>query len=104
VREDGERPTVDTIDPHDYTKPDAVGKTKGLSEYAAKHADILRHIDLIAKIGTRYRRLHLEQLAVRRAVDALGATPNCSTCTGAEGRRAPHPRSVRRGGPLNCQR
>jgi len=72
VREDGERLTADIIDPQDHTKPDAVGKAMGLSEYAAKHADVLGDIDLIAKIGTRHRRLHLEQLAVRRAVDALG--------------------------------
>lgn len=71
VREDGERLVVDIIDPHDHTKPDAVGKAKGLSDYAGKHADLLGHIDLVAKIGTRYRRLHLEQLAIRNNVDAL---------------------------------
>lgn len=62
---------VDIFDPHDHTKPDAVGKAKGLSDYAAKHGDRLGHIDLIAKIGTRYRRLHLDQLAIRNDVDAL---------------------------------
>jgi len=71
VREPGERLIVDIIDPHDDTKPDAVGKAKGLSDYAGKHADLLGHIDLIAKIGTRYRRLHLDQLAIRNKVDAL---------------------------------
>jgi type III restriction enzyme len=71
VREHGERLIVDIIDPHDDTKPDAVGKAKGLSDYAGKHADLLGHIDLIAKIGTRYRRLHLDQLAIRNKVDAL---------------------------------
>jgi type III restriction enzyme len=71
VREDGERLIVDIIDPHDHTKPDAVGKAKGLSDYAGKHADLLGHIDLIAKIDNRYRRLHLDQLAIRNEVDAL---------------------------------
>jgi type III restriction enzyme len=71
VREDGERRVVDIVDPHDHTKPDALGKARGLSDYAAKHADQLGHIDLVAKIGTRYRRLHLEQLAIRNKVDAL---------------------------------
>ena len=74
VREDGERLIVDIIDPHDHTKPDAVGKAKGLSDYAGKHADVLGHIDLVAKIGTRYRWLHLDQLAIRKRVDALTST------------------------------
>jgi type III restriction enzyme len=71
VREEGQRLVVDILDPHDHTKPDAVGKAKGLSDYAGKHADVLGHIDLIAKIGNRYRRLHLDQLAIRNKVDAL---------------------------------
>ena len=44
VREDGERLVLDIIDPHDHTKPDAVGKAKGLSDYAGKHADLLGHM------------------------------------------------------------
>ena len=74
VREDGERLVVDIIDPHDHTKLDAVGKAKGLSSYAATHAERLGHVDLVAKIGTRYRRLHLDQLAIRSKVDALAST------------------------------
>ena len=74
VREEKDRLTVDIFDPHDHTKPDAVGKAKGLSDYAAKHGDQLGHIDLIAKIGTRYRRLHLDQFAIRKEVDALTST------------------------------
>jgi type III restriction enzyme len=74
VREDGERLIVDIIDPHDHTKPDAVGKAKGLSAYAATHAEQVGHVDLVAKIGTRYRRLHLDQSAIRRRVDALTST------------------------------
>ena len=74
VREDGERVAVDIIDPHDHTKPDAVGKAKGLSSYAATHAEQLGHVDLVAKIGARYRRLHLDQLAMRDKVDALAST------------------------------
>ncbi len=74
VRKDGERLIVDIIDPHDHTKPDAVGKAQGLSAYAAAHADQVGHVDLVAKIGTRYRRLHLDQSAIRRRVDALTST------------------------------
>ncbi len=74
VREEKDRLIVDIFDPHDHTKPDAVGKAKGLSDYAAKHGDQLGHIDLIAKIGTRYRRLHLDQFAIRKEVDALTST------------------------------
>ncbi|MFI5258988.1 MAG: DEAD/DEAH box helicase [Candidatus Limnocylindrales bacterium] len=71
VRRDGERLVVDILDPHDHTKPDAVSKAKGLSAYARTHAEKLGHVDLIAKIGTRYRRLHLEREAVRKHVDSL---------------------------------
>lgn len=71
ARQDGEAVRVDIIDPHDHTKPDALGKAQGLSAYAAKHADALGHVDLIAKIATRYRRLHLEKSAIRREVDGL---------------------------------
>jgi type III restriction enzyme len=71
AREDGERVVVDVIDPHDHTKPDAVGKAKGLSAYAAAHAEQLGHVDLVARVGARYRRLHLERLAIRNKVDAL---------------------------------
>ncbi len=74
VREEGDRLVVDIIDPHDHTKPDAVGKAKGLSVYAQRHADKLGHIDLIARIGTRYCRLHLEKSAIRKQVDALAGS------------------------------
>jgi type III restriction enzyme len=69
ARKHGEAVRVDIIDPHDHTKPDALGKAQGLSAYAAKHADALGHVDLIAKIGTRYRRLHLEKSAIRKQLD-----------------------------------
>jgi type III restriction enzyme len=71
VREDGERVVVDILDPHDHTKRDAVGKAQGLSAYAATHGDQLGHIDLIAKIGQHYRRLHLDKSAVRKEVNAI---------------------------------
>jgi type III restriction enzyme len=71
ARADGAAVHVDIIDPHDHTKPDALGKAQGLSDYADKHADVLGHVDLIAKIGSKYRRLHLEQSAVRKQVDEL---------------------------------
>lgn len=73
ARQDGDRVVVDIIDPHDHTKPDAVGKAKGLSSYAATHAEKVGHVDLVARIGTRYRRLHLDQLAIRNKVDALAS-------------------------------
>lgn len=71
VHQQGDRVVVDLLDPHDHTKPDAVSKAKGLSAYARKHAERVRHVDLIAKIGDRYRRLHLEHEAVRKRVDAI---------------------------------
>lgn len=71
ARKDGDRIVVDILDPHDHTKPDAVGKAKGLSMYAAKHGDVLGHVDLVAKVGAKYRRLHLDRSAVRNEVDAI---------------------------------
>ena len=72
AREGNGRLVIDVVDPHDHTKPDAIGKAKGLSDYAAKHGDHFAHIDLIAKIGTRYCRLHLDKSLIRKEVDALG--------------------------------
>jgi type III restriction enzyme len=69
VHENGDRILVDIIDPHDHTKPDALGKAQGLSAYAAKHGDQLGHVDLIAKVGARYCRLHLEKSGVRKQID-----------------------------------
>lgn len=74
ARKEGKRLIVDILDPHDHTKPDAVGKAQGLSAYAASHGDQLGHIDLIAKIGTRYRRLHLDEWAIRKEIDAVKST------------------------------
>lgn len=73
VREADGGLVVDIVDPHDHTKPDAVSKAKGLSDYARKHAEsIVHHVDVLAKIGGQYRRLHLEREAIRKQVDALG--------------------------------
>ena len=85
VREDGAEVRVDIIDPHDHTKPDALGKAQGLSVYAAKHADVLGHVDLIAKIGTRYRRLHLEKSATRKQLDDLRTLPELRSLYEREG-------------------
>lgn len=71
ARKDGESIRLDIIDPHDHTKPDAVGKIQGLADYADKHADVLGHVDAIAKIGSKYRRLHLDQSAIRKQVTDL---------------------------------
>ena len=76
VRQDGDRLVVDVIDPHDPGLPDAIGKAKGLSAYARNHGHLLGHIDLVVKLDGRYRRLHLEQEAVRKEVDALGDGPS----------------------------
>lgn len=72
VRQDGEGAKVDIFDPHDHDRSDAVAKAKGLSAYAARHADVVGHVDLIAKVGDRLRRLHLEQGAIRAEVDRMG--------------------------------
>lgn len=72
VRQDGERLVVDILDPHDHSKPDAVTKAKGLSDYARRYAEKVGHVDLIASVdGKRYRVLHLEREAIRKQIDAL---------------------------------
>jgi type III restriction enzyme len=85
AREDGEAVRVDIIDPHDHTKPDALGKAQGLSAYAAKHADALGHVDLIAKVGSRYRRLHLEKSAIRKQLDDARTLPELKSLYDREG-------------------
>jgi type III restriction enzyme len=75
VRETNGGLVVDVIDPHDHTRPDAVGKAQGLSKFANEHGDLLGHVDLVAKVKRRYRRLHLEQAAVRAEVDGIKTGP-----------------------------
>jgi type III restriction enzyme len=69
VRNEGERFIVDILDPHDYSRADALGKAHGLSSYARDHGLRLGHVDMIAKVEGRLRRLHLEQEETRRAID-----------------------------------
>lgn len=85
ARQDGDAVRVDIIDPHDHTKPDALGKAQGLSAYAEKHADVLGHVDLIAKIGGKYRRLHLNQSAIRKQVDELSSLAELKSLYEREG-------------------
>jgi type III restriction enzyme len=74
VRDDGDRLVVDIIDPHDWSRRDAVEKAKGLSWYAARHAEQVRHVDLVAEVDGVYRTLHMERMAIRAQVDVLGDT------------------------------
>ncbi|MCA1571093.1 MAG: hypothetical protein LC798_12370 [Chloroflexi bacterium] len=85
AREDGEAVRVDIIDPHDHTKPHALGKAQGLSAYVSKHADALGHVDLIAKVGGRYRRLHLEKSAIRKQLDDARTLPELKSLYDREG-------------------
>jgi len=72
VREDPDHGlVVDVVDPHDHTKPDAVSKAKGLSDYADKHAEHVGHVDLVAKVDGHYRRLHLDRAQVRNEVNSI---------------------------------
>jgi type III restriction enzyme len=74
IRDAGDRAGVDIIDPHDWSRPDAVEKAKGLSWYAARHAEQVGHVDLIAKVDGVYRTLHMERMEIRAEVDVLGDT------------------------------
>ena len=74
VRDDGDRLVVDVMDPHDWSRPDAVEKAKGLSWYAGRHAEQVRHVDLVAKVDGAYRTLHMERTEIRAQVDVLGDT------------------------------
>ena len=75
VRQEQGRTVVDIIDPHDHTRPDALGKAQGLSWYATQHGDKLGHIDLVAKVGGRYCRLHLERSRIRKLIDEARTPP-----------------------------
>jgi type III restriction enzyme len=71
VREEDGVVVVDVLDPHDQKIPDALGKAKGLGDYARDHADEIGHVDLVAEVDGRMRRLHLDSDSVRKAVYAL---------------------------------
>jgi type III restriction enzyme len=71
AREDGARVVVDIIDPHNHELADALGKAKGLSDYAEAHAEKVGHVDVLTEIDRRVRRLHLERADIRRQLGAL---------------------------------
>jgi len=71
VREEAGGVVVDVLDPHDHTKPDALAKAKGLAEYARIHADEIGHVDLVAEVDGKMRRIHLDSESVRKSLYAI---------------------------------
>ncbi|WP_043358338.1 DEAD/DEAH box helicase [Belnapia sp. F-4-1] len=59
---------VDIVDPHGIQFGDALPRMKGLARYAEKHPGIYRRIEVVAKIGSKFRTLDLTEASVRTAV------------------------------------
>ncbi len=62
----------DLYEPHSSAWADSVGKAKGLAEFAKAHGDDFGDIELIDKIGTKLRRLSLNDPVTRDKILAVG--------------------------------
>jgi type III restriction enzyme len=67
--DDGIRPSI--VDPHGPYLSDAVGKLKGLAEYASFHGDNFDRVDAVAKVDKTLLTLDLRSNTVRDAVGKL---------------------------------
>jgi hypothetical protein len=61
---------VDIVDPHGIQFGDALPKLKGLAKYAERNASIYRRIEVVAKIGSKFRTIDLTEASIRAAVVA----------------------------------
>ena len=77
VRQTDSGLVCDIIDPHDHTKPDAVGKAVGMAQFAEKHGltSCFDRIELVAEIDGQIKRIDLRDEAQRERVKKVD-TPN----------------------------
>jgi type III restriction enzyme len=61
---------ADIIDPHGIQFSDAIPKLKGLAQYAEQYGVHYRRIEVVAKIGDKFRVLDLNEATTRAAVAA----------------------------------
>lgn len=74
VRDEGDGPVVDIIDPHSLDRADAAPKAAGLAQYAGKHAHEFGRIELAIWDGSQLKRLDLADENIRNKVK--GVTTN----------------------------
>lgn len=58
----------DVLEPHSLAFEDSVAKAKGLADFAKRHGDKFGRIQLIAKCGSTYKRLALDDIETRDRV------------------------------------
>ncbi len=68
IRNVGDGPVVDLLDPHSIGLADAPAKAAGLAQYAAKHAHEYGRIELIISDGSQFKRLDLTEETTRNRV------------------------------------
>lgn len=61
---------VDILEPHDPTRRDNIGKSKGLAEYAKQNSGVGR-IQLIRKFGENFQRLDLSKGEIREKISRI---------------------------------
>ena len=70
-RQEGDRVTVDILDPHGVHLDDAVMKAKGLAQYAQSHRHRFGRIELLDKIDGQLPRLNLKDKKIRDQINAV---------------------------------
>lgn len=70
-RRQGAGVVCDVLEPHGLHLEDSVAKAKGLAEFAKRHGDEFGRIQLIAKFGSNYKRLSLDDIPIRDKVLAV---------------------------------
>ena len=70
-RQEGDRVTVDILDPHGVHLDDAVMKAKGLAQYAQSHRHRFGRIELLDKIDGQLPRLNLKDKKIRDQINAM---------------------------------
>ena len=64
---------ADIVDPHGIQFSDAIPKLKGLAQYAEQYGGHYRRIEVVAKIGDKFRVLDLKEPTTRAAVAAAAS-------------------------------
>ena len=67
-RKQGAGVVCDILEPHALAFQDSVAKAKGLAQFARDHSDDFGRIRLIAKLGTSYKSLALDDIETREKV------------------------------------
>jgi type III restriction enzyme len=67
-RLEGNKVSVDILDPHDDARADAAEKAVGLADFARKHGAAFGRIEMIRMVKGQVQRLRLHQESVREKV------------------------------------